>query len=140
MPNPNVSELQLSIKYGEDPTLVNGDGQDTNIYRAISSDSDEIDHKYVYQASLGGTYIELAHYASVKQVIIQNMTAFPGTVFYIDNTTGALIPDRLCAPVTGAAQEHISINDPNVTTGIMLYSIAAQEMTDWHLVIVGRKD
>ena len=134
MPNPNVSELQLSIKYGEDPTLVNGDGQDTNIYRAISSDSDEIDHKYVYQASLGGTYIELAHYASVKQVVIQNMSAFNGQVFYIDNTTGALVPDFYLPG------QEMSINDPDVTAGIMLYSIAMAEMTDWHLAICGRKD
>ena len=134
MPNPNYSELRLAIKYGEDPTAVIGDGQDTNIYKAISDDSDEIDHKYVYAADIGGTYVELAHYTSVKQVVIQNMSNFNGQVFYIDATTGALVPDFLLP------DEHISINDPDVTTGIMLYSIAVAEPSDWHLAICGRKD
>ena len=138
MPNPNYSELRLLANYGEDATAP--DGQGTMIYSAISDDSDEIDHKYIYEAELGGTYVELAHYASVKMVVAQNMTAFPGVVFHIDNTTGALIPDITCAPVTGAAQERVTFCDPDVTAGIMLYSIAMAEMTNWHLIIIGRKD
>lgn len=137
MANPNYSELILHAEYGPDE-----DGRQTcEIYEAISDDSDEIDHKFVYAVPIGGLYIELAHYTSVKQVILQNMSVaappvffFNGATFYVDNTTGALIPDFV------QAGEHISFNDPDVTTGIMLYSIAALEETDWEIIICGRKD
>jgi hypothetical protein len=135
MPNPNYSEFRLLANYGEDPyTAGVSDSQGTRIYPAISDDSDEIDHKWVYAAELGGTYIELAHYASVKQVTLQNMSAFNGVSFYVDGTTGALIPDFLLPG------EHISFCDPDVATGIMLYSIAVAEPTDWLIAICGRKD
>jgi hypothetical protein len=126
--------------YGEDATATTPDGQGTRVEVAASFDSDEIDHKYVYQVPLGGLYIELAHYASVKQVVLQNMSGFPGDTFYVDNTTGDLINDQLCALPNPPPNEHISFCDPDVTVGIMLYSIAALELTDWHIVIVGRKD
>jgi hypothetical protein len=138
MPNPNYAELRLVANYGEDENATVSDGWGTRIYPAISDDSDEIDHKFVYQVPLGGLYIELAHYASVKQVVVQNMSTqappnlFPGTMFYIDNTTGALVNDWI------VGGEHMSFCDPDVTAGIMLYSIAAQELTDWHIAICGR--
>ena len=134
MANPNHSVLELRATYGESTTDDPEDGQTTNIYHAESYDSDEIDHKYIYSASMGGTYVELAHYVSVKQVVVQNMSSFNGSMFYIDNTTGALIPDFIMSG------EHVSICDPDVTAGIMLYSIAAQEETDWQIAICGRKD
>ena len=139
MPNPNYSELRLLANYGEDADN-NDHMQGTRVYPAVSDDSDEIDHKFVYQAALGGTYVELAHYTSAKMVVVQNLTTFPGVVFHIDNTTGAFIPDLLTAPVTGASRERVTFCDPDVTAGIMLYSIAVEEMTDWHIVIIGRKD
>jgi len=133
VPNPNYSELRLNAKYGEDAST-RTDAQNANLFFAISEDSDEIDHKYVYEASLGGLYIELAHYTSVKQVVLQNFSSFPGATFYIDNTTGALVPGWV------PAGQHVSFNDPDVTAGIILYSIAAAELTDWHIAICGRKD
>jgi hypothetical protein len=139
MANPNYTELRLRAMYGPISADYIAGGlppssQSTNIYSAISEDSDEIDHKFVYSVPLGGLYIELAHYASVKQVVLQNISAFNGSTFYVDNTTGDLVPGFV------VAGEHVSFNDPDVTAGIMLYSIAAQELTDWHLTICGRKD
>jgi hypothetical protein len=127
MANPNYSEFRLDAVYGSD-------SQSTNIYSAISEDSDEIDHKFVFAVPLGGLYIELAHYTSVKQVVLQNMSSFNGSTFYVDNTTADLVPGFVLA------DEHVSFNDPDVTAGIILYSIAAQELTDWHIAICGRKD
>jgi hypothetical protein len=134
MANPNRSVLELHATYGHDEDSDPADGQTTNIYQAMSMDSDQIDHKYVYGVDEGGTYIELAHYTSVKQVVIQNISSNDGDTFYIDNTTGALIPD---APNAG---QHISICDPDVTAGIMLYARLGEPDTAWHLAICGRKD
>lgn len=138
MPNPNYSEFRLDATYGPDSADWNAGGlpsgsQNTNIYSAISTDSDEIDHKYVVAVPLGGLYIELAQYSSVVQVVLQNTSSFNGSTFYIDNTTGALVPGFV------QADEHVSFCDPDVTAGIMLYSIAAQELTDWHIAIAGNR-
>ncbi|MHA2064290.1 MAG: hypothetical protein ACXABY_07915 [Candidatus Thorarchaeota archaeon] len=139
MPNPNYSELRLLSKYGPDSAQYNLGGlflqsQNQNVYVAVSEDSDEIDHKWVFDVPLGGLYIELAHYVSVKQVVLQNMSAFNGSTFYVDNTTGDLVPGFVLPG------EHVSFCDPDVTAGIMLYSIAAQELTEWEMAICGRKD
>jgi hypothetical protein len=134
MPNPNASVLRLRIKYGEDPLDPVGDGQKPNNYDAVSDDSDEVDHKWVYGVPIGGTYVELAHYASVKQVVLMNTSIFNGATFYIDNTTGALVPGFVLPG------EHVSFCDPDVTAGIMLYSIAVAEPSEWHIAICGRKD
>ena len=134
MANPNRSVLELHATYGNDEDANPEDGQTANIYEAISDDSDQIDHKFVYDVPIGGTYIELAHYTSIKQVVIQNMSNNNGSMFYADNTTGALIPDFI------SAGEHISICDPDVVAGIMLYSVAVQDETDWQIAICGKKD
>ena len=53
----------------------------------------------VYAAANGLAFSRLGltvgkkHGNAVKQVILQNTSAFNGSMFYIDNTTGALIPD-----------------------------------------------
>lgn len=137
MPNPNYSELRLIANYGLDPTATLSDGQPTRVEVAVSSDSDEIDKKYVYAAPLGGVLVELAHYASVKQVVIQCMATSSGAtgdIFYVDNTTGALVPEAI------GVGEHVSFCDPDVTNGILLYSRAVAELMDYHIIIVGRKD
>jgi hypothetical protein len=138
MANPNHSVLELHATYGESTEDTPEDGQTTNIYHAESYDSDEIDHKYVYGVGAGGVYVELAHYASVKQVVIQNISTDEGSTFYVDGTTGALIPDRI------DSGEHISICDPDVVTGIMVYGNVTPQQPDpqakFHLAICGRKD
>jgi hypothetical protein len=133
MPNPNYSELRLVANYGEDDGAAIPDGQSTNIYSAVSDDSDEIDHKFVYGVPIGGLYIELVHYSSVKQVVLQNISAFNGSTFYVDNTTGDLVPGFVLAG------EHVSFCDPDITAGIMVYSIAAQDDTEWHMAICGSR-
>lgn len=132
MPNPNLSELRMIAKYGEDGGNQD-DAQNTNIYSAVSEDSDEIDHKFVYDVYLGGKYVELSHYASIKQIVIQNISGFWGVVAYLDNTTGAIVPDYV------PPGEHISINDPSIV-GLMLYARFVLEAAEWHLAICGRKD
>lgn len=134
MPNPNYSELRLLANYGEDPESTTPDGQGTRIYAAISDDSDEVDHKYVEEVYLGGKYVELAHYNSVKQIVIQNISDVWGVTFHTDATTAALVPDYV------APGEHISINNVDVTAGVMLYARFILEASKWHLAICGRKD
>ena len=129
MANPNYSELFLKGGYGPDDSSI----QTTKIYSAVSEDSDQTDHKYLEEVYLGGKYVELAHYASVKQIVIQNTSAaFQGITFHADATTASLVPDYV------AAGEHISINNPDVTAGLMLYARFIQEATTWHLCIIGR--
>ena len=131
MPNPNMSEMLLMGNYGPDVDSA----QPTKIYEAVSEDSDEIDHKYVEDVFVGGKYVELAHYASVKQVVIQNTSTFQGVAVYTDATTAALVPDYV------RAGEHISINHPDVAAGIMLYArFGGNEDSTWHLAIIGRQD
>jgi len=131
MPNPNYSEMALIGAYGPDEDSF----QSTKIYEAVSEDSDEIDHKYVEDVFVGGKYVELAHYTSVKQVLIQNTSTFQGVAVHVDATTAALVPDY----VLGG--EHISINHPDVAAGIMLYArFGGNEDSTWHLAICGRKD
>ena len=130
MPNPNYSELILHADYAEDEDNL----QTTEIYQAISEDSDETDHKFVEEVYMGGKYVELAHYLSVKQIVIQNISDVWGVTFHADATTGALVPDYL------APGEHISINNPDVTAGLMLYARFILEASRWHLAICGRKD
>ena len=128
MPNPNFSEMTLTGLYGPDEDNL----QSTKIYSAVSEDSNETDHKYIEEVYLGGQYVELAHYASVRQIVIQNMSAFAGICFHTDATTGAIVPQNV------AAGEHVSINHPNVTTGLMLYARFIVEATTWHLAVCGR--
>lgn len=124
---PNFSELNLHGRYGPDEDSL----QSTKIYSAVSEDSNETDHKYIKEVYWGGKYVELAHYASVKQIIIQNTSDFAAVSFHADATTGAVIPDYV------AAGEHISINNPDVAAGIMLYARFILEATTWHIAIVG---
>jgi len=124
--------MRLMIQYGEDAS--NQDGQSTCIYPAISDDSDEIDHKFVYGVDSGGQLVELAHYASVKQVVVQNIGATNGLIFYIDNTTGALVPNRV------VPNQHISFCDPQTALGIWITAEGLQELTEWHFAFIGRKD
>ena len=128
MPNPNFSELILKGWYGPDTDHV----QSTKIYSAVSEDSDQTDHKYVEEVYLGGKYVELAHYASVKQIVIQNISDVWGITFHADATTAAVVPDYL------APGEHISINNVDVTAGLMLYARFILEASKWHLAIIGR--
>lgn len=128
MPNPNFSELLLHGKYGPDEDHL----QSTKIYSAVSEDSDETGHKYIEEVYLGGRYVELAHYASVKQVVIQNTSAFAGVTFHADATTGAVVPMNVIAG------EHVSINHPDVAAGMILYAEDQEEVTTWHLAIVGK--
>ena len=121
---------EVSAKGGYGPDVDHF--QSIKPYSARSEDSDQTDHKYILEVYQAGKYVELAHYASVKQIVIQNDSAFQGVAFYTDNTTGALVPDYV------DAGEHISINNPNVVTGLMLYAELADEATEWHLVIIGR--
>ena len=127
MPNPNYSEFSLDAQYGPDEDTV----QSTKIYTAKSEDSDQIDHKFVEEVYLGGKYVELAHYASVKQITIQNMSTFQGVCVHTDATTGAVVPDYV------VAGEHISINNVDVTAGIMLYARFVLEASEWHLAVMG---
>ena len=127
---PDYSELALHADYGDD----DDDIQTTEIYETISEDSDEIDHKFAKEVYLGGKYVELAHYASVKQIVIQNISSFWGITFHADATTGAVVPDHV------APGEHISINNPDVAAGLMLYARFVLEASEWHLAICGRKD
>ena len=127
---PDYSELALHADYGDD----DDDIQTTEIYETISEDSDEIDHKFAKEVYRGGKYVELAHYASVKQIVIQNISSFWGITFHADATTGAVVPDRV------APGEHISINNPDVAAGLMLYARFVLEASEWHLAICGRKD
>jgi len=128
MPNPNYSELALLGSYGPEEDLF----QPTKIYEAVSEDSDEIGHKFVEEVYLGGKYVELAHYASVKQIVIQNVSDVWGVTFHTDATTAALVPDYI------APGEHISINNVDVTAGLMLYARFILEASQWHLAICGR--
>lgn len=129
MSNPNFSEMALLGIYGPpDPNNL----QSTKIYSAVSEDSDQTDHKYMEEVYLGGKYVELAHYASVKQIVIQNTSTFWGVSFHADAITGALVPDYV------APGEHISINNPDVTAGLMLYALFDTEASQWHLAIIGR--
>ena len=129
MPNPNFSELALWGRYGPDEDHL----QSTKIYSAVSEDSDETDHKYVEEVLFGGRYVELAHYASVKQIVIQNdAPVWSGITFHADATTGALVP------VTLEAEEHTSINNVDTAAGLMLFAEEWDGVVDWHLVIVGR--
>jgi len=128
MPNPNFSELSLHGKYGPDEDHL----QSTKIYSAVSEDSDQTDHKYIEEVYLGGRYVELAHYASVKQVVVQNTSTFAGVCFHTDATTGAVVPQNV------AAGEHVSINHPDVAAGMMLYARFILEASTWHLAIIGR--
>ena len=134
MPNPNYSELRLLGNYGDDPNASPPDGQGVRIYSAVSDDSDEIDHKFVKEVYMGGKYVELAHYASVKQIVIQNISDVWGVIFYADATTAAVVPDYV------APGEHLSINNPDVAAGVMLYARFIVEASEWHLAICGRKD
>jgi hypothetical protein len=134
MPNPNYSELRLIAKYGESVGANPPDGQDTNIYKAISDDSDEIDHKFLYGVDWGGQYVELVHYASVKQVVVQNIGQTAGLVFYIDSGTTALVPNW----VVGG--QHISFCAPDTAIGMFMIAGDPDESTDWHLAFCGRKD
>jgi hypothetical protein len=135
MPNPNYSELRLMANYGQDDTRASGDGQGTRVEVAASTDSDEVDHKYVEEVYLAGKYVELAHYASVKQIVIQNISEFWGVTFHADATTTAVVPDYI------APGEHISINNVDVTAGLMLYArFGGTEASRWELAICGRKD
>ena len=129
MPNPNFSELALKGGYGPD-----GDNlQSVKIYSAVSEDSDETDHKYIEEVLFGGRYVELAHYASVKQIVIQNDAAvWSGITFHADATTAALVP------VLVEAGEHTSINNVDTAIGLMLYAEEWDGVVDWHIVIIGR--
>jgi len=132
MPNPNFSEMSLLGRYGPDEDEL----QSTKIYEAVSEDSDETDHKYLQEVPFGGRYVELAHYVSVKQIVIQNDSAvWTGISFHADATTGALVPVAV-----EANEEHISINNVDVTAGLMLYAEEWDGIIDWHLAIIGRKD
>jgi len=128
MPNPNFSEFILKGQYG----LSEDDYQSVKIYSAVSEDSDQGDHKYVDDVPWAGRYVELAHYASVKQIVIQNYSDFAGIAFHADATTGAVVPVTVLGD-----DEHSSINNPDVTAGLMLYAEQVDELTDWHLAIVG---
>ena len=130
MPNPNFHEMRLRAKYGESSTEI----QKTQIYEAVSEDSDQVDHKYLENVPWAGMYVELAHYTDVKQVVAQNISLFNGIVHYIDNTTGALVP------IFVLAGEAVSFCDPDVTAGIMLYSNADIEITKWHLAFMGARE
>ena len=127
MPNPNFSEFHLRGAYGPDEDNL----QSVKIYSAKSEDSDQTDHKFVEEVYVAGKYVELAHYASVKQVVVQNMSLFAGIVFHSDITTGAVVPQNV------VAGEHVSINNVDVVAGIMLYAQNADEATEWHLAIIG---
>lgn len=127
MPNPNLSELKLRASYGPNEA----EEQDINIYETTSEDSDQTDHKWVENVPWAGRYVELAHYASVKQIVIQCDCDFDGITFHADATTAAVVPDYV------GAGEHISINHPDVTAGLMLYSESVDELTNWHLAIIG---
>ena len=127
MPNPNYAEMALKGVYGPDEDTT----QSTKIYSAVSEDSDQIDHKYVEEVYQAGKYVELAHYASVKQVVIENMSTFDGTTFHADATTAAVVPDYVIAG------EHVTINNPDVAAGIMLYAQNEEEATEWHIAIMG---
>ena len=127
MPNPNYSEMSLKGIYGPDEDNT----QSTKIYSAVSEDSNQIDHKFVEEVYWGGKYVELAHYASIKQIVIQNMSTFAGISFHADATTAAVVPDYV------AAGEHITINNPDVAAGIMLFARFIAEASEWHLAIMG---
>ena len=127
MPNPNYAEMALKGVYGPDEDTT----QSTKIYSAVSEDSDQIDHKYVEEVYMGGKYVELAHYASVKQIVIENMSTFQGVCFHTDATTGAVVPDYVIAG------EHVTINNPDCVAGIMLYARFILEASEWHIAIMG---
>ena len=128
MPNPNNSELKLRALYGADDGVL----QPTDIYSAMVDDSDQIEHKFVENVTVGGQYVELAHYSRVKQMIVQNTSdTASGVVFYLDALTGAIVPE-LVLP-----EEHVSFCVPDVATGVMLY--AWTDPISWHLAFVGAK-
>jgi len=125
--------MRLMAKYGEDTGAAIPDSQNANIPPAISDDSDEIDHKFIYEVYMGGKYVELDHYASIKQIVIQNISDVYGVIAYLDATTGFIVPDYI------APGEHLSINNPS-NIGMMLYARFVLEAAEWHLAICGRKD
>ncbi len=127
MPNPNFSEFHLRGAYGPDEDNL----QSVKIYKAVSEDSDQIDHKFVKEVYLGGKYVELAHYTSVKQIIVQNISTFAGICFHTDITTGAVVPQNV------NAGEHVSINNVDVAAGLMLYARFVLEASEWHLAVMG---
>ncbi len=130
MSNPSFSEMILKGIYGpeSDADL----HQSTKIYSTVSEDSTETDHKFLEEVYDAGKYFELAHYASVKQIVIQNISDFAGISFHLDALTGAVVP------VNVVSGEHICINNPDVTVGLMLYALAPEEATRWHLAVIGR--
>ncbi len=125
---PNFSELALKGWYGPD----SDSAQSTKIYSAVSEDSDQTDHKWVEDVPWAGRYVELAHYASVKQIVIQNISAFGGLIFFADATTASVVPEFV------AAGEHVSINNPDVAAGLMVYAEDAEKIVSWHLAIIGK--
>jgi len=127
MPNPNFSELILRGWYGPDSDSV----QSTKLYSAVSEDSDQTDHKWVEDVPWAGRYVELAHYASVKQIVIQNDSILGGVIFFADATTASVVPEYV------AAGEHVSFNNPDVGAGLMVYADVPGEIVTFHLVIIG---
>ncbi len=128
MPNPNFSELEILCKYGQEEDM---EEQTTRMYSAVSEDSDQLDHKYVHNTTIFGTYVELAHYTAVKQFVIQNIGQNPGYVIWMDSVTLAFAPEYLFPG------DEISFCLPDVVLGVMLYSDSIEETTDWHIVMIG---
>ena len=130
MPNPNFSEFVLHADYGEDTNSL----QEIEIYNAVAEDAYEIEHKYIEGADSGGLWVDLTMFFNyVRQIVIQNTSTNGqvGVLWWVDDTTGDLIPTML------QAGEHISLNNPDVTIGIMLFAYEVDEVTKWHLATAG---